>query len=182
MCGAEVPRRTLCRKCYGVSIIRGCAALGLAQVPQLVPVRSGAWFVARIAIGRVASLVTFVPRVINLTSTIVIAAMWGRAAALERCAERIYYRLRMWSQPPARRPKSPMPPASALESLGVGSEHWRYSEDLKALSRFAAQLAVAWAPNLFDAGTLLDRPYTDRPTCAIATPSGTVNFRTNRSD
>ncbi len=100
--------------------------------------------------------------------------LYGRearvAAALGRCAERIYYRLGMWSLPPAKRSKSPMPPASALASLGIDTEQWRDSGNLKTLSRFAGQLAVARAPNLFDADALLGRPYTDTVACAIATP------------
>ena len=70
----------------------------------------------------------------------------------------------------AKRPKSPMPPARALEFLGIDSNYWRDSGDLKSLSRFAGRLAVARAPNLFDADALLGRPYTHSLACAIATP------------
>lgn len=100
--------------------------------------------------------------------------LYGRearvAAALGRCAERIYYRLGMWSMAPAERPKSPMPPASALEFLGIDPDHWRESGDLATLSRFAGRLAVARAPKLSDAEALLHRPYTDAGACAIAAP------------
>ena len=91
-------------------------------------------------------------------------------AALGRCAERIYYRLGMWSIPAATRPKSPMPPASALEFLGIDPDHWRESGDLETLSRFAGALAVARTPKLFDADALLGRPYADALACTIATP------------
>ncbi len=99
--------------------------------------------------------------------------LYGRearvAAAFGRCAERMYYRLAMWSLPPAKRPKSPMPPASALVSRGIDPKNWRESGDLKTLRQFAGQLAVARAPNLFDADRLLGRPYTGSLACAIAT-------------
>jgi hypothetical protein len=62
------------------------------------------------------------------------------AANLRHCAERIYFRLSMWRQAPGARPKTPMPPGLALQSLGTAPEHWPDSAELAELTRYTADL------------------------------------------
>lgn len=58
-------------------------------------------------------------------------------ANLAHCAERIFYRLDVWSLPPEGRPKTPMPP------LGLAPEAWPEDPALALLRRYAAGLIKA---------------------------------------
>ena len=64
-------------------------------------------------------------------------------ANLARCAERIFYRLDVWSLPPAQRPKTPMPPVHALAGLGVAAETWPEASALALLRQYSAGLVRA---------------------------------------
>ncbi len=55
------------------------------------------------------------------------------AARLRHCAPRLYVRLAMADEPPARRQKTPMPPESLLPVFGSDSDGWRNSPARKAL-------------------------------------------------
>jgi mono/diheme cytochrome c family protein len=55
------------------------------------------------------------------------------AARLRHCAPRLYVRLAMADEPPARRQKTPMPPESLLPVFGIDSDGWRNSPARKAL-------------------------------------------------
>jgi len=49
---------------------------------------------------------------------------------LNRCAERIFFRLEMWPLDPDHRPQPPMPPVSTLRRLNVAPEQWPNQDDL----------------------------------------------------
>lgn len=60
--------------------------------------------------------------------------------SLNRCAERIAYRISMWEKLPSQRGKSPMPPESALE---ISQEEWMNSGELKLIKeRIVKELGV----------------------------------------
>ena len=61
-------------------------------------------------------------------------------ANLVQCAERIYFRLEMWGKERAARPKTPMPPESALPLLDVSHDTWPRHADLRTLQARAASL------------------------------------------
>jgi hypothetical protein len=63
-----------------------------------------------------------------------------RNGGLVQCAERIFFRLEMWAVEPDGRPKTPMPPASALRGLHVSPEDWPRHADFDALRESAARL------------------------------------------
>ena len=58
---------------------------------------------------------------------------------LDRCAERIFFRLGMWGLPANERLKTPMPPVTALAGLSVDPGHWPQNPDLTALQRDVAE-------------------------------------------
>ena len=62
-----------------------------------------------------------------------------RERQLDHCAERIYYRLRMWQTPALQRGKTPMPPPGILASRGLNEQAWRQSAELAALTEDAAK-------------------------------------------
>ena len=59
-------------------------------------------------------------------------------ANLAHCAERIYFRLDVWSLPPEERPKTPMPPIHSLSALGLAAESWPGDPALALLRQHAA--------------------------------------------
>lgn len=61
-----------------------------------------------------------------------------RARQLDHCAERIYYRLRMWRNAEPQRAKTPMPPTAVLTARGIDVHAWRHSAELAALTDDAA--------------------------------------------
>ncbi len=77
-------------------------------------------------------------------------------ANVEQCAERLYFRLAMWRQPPQARAKTPMPPPAALETLAVHPAQWGRSAELVALEGFASGLLRSRGS---DPSTLLAREY-----------------------
>jgi hypothetical protein len=64
-------------------------------------------------------------------------------AKLAHCAERIYFRLGMWQEDGARRPKTPMPPENALAGLAVSRGEWPSHADLRALRDYAGEILRA---------------------------------------
>ena len=64
-------------------------------------------------------------------------------ASVEQCAERIFFRLRMWQLAPQARPKVPMPPLSALPQLGIPLEPWPDHADLHAMTEHVGGLLRA---------------------------------------
>lgn len=85
------------------------------------------------------------------------------AARLAHCAQRIYYRLAMWSLPEPRRGKTPMPPPAALAGYRPGD--WARSADLASLRGHAEQLlaGAGMAP-----ATVLARPFEELAACLPA--------------
>ncbi|MBI3897762.1 MAG: hypothetical protein HY308_05615 [Gammaproteobacteria bacterium] len=65
------------------------------------------------------------------------------AANIRHCAARIYFRLNMWQLAASTRPKTPMPPRTALDRLRLAPEHWSASEDFAAINNYVAQLLRA---------------------------------------
>ena len=61
-----------------------------------------------------------------------------RERQLDHCAERIFYRLRMWQTAEAQRAKTPMPPLAMLPTRGFNAHTWRSSPELAALTEDAA--------------------------------------------
>jgi hypothetical protein len=64
-------------------------------------------------------------------------------ASVGQCAERIFFRLRMWQLAPQARPKVPMPPLSALPQLGIPLEPWPDHADLRAMTEYVGGLLRA---------------------------------------
>jgi hypothetical protein len=62
---------------------------------------------------------------------------------LEHCAERIFYRLSLWSEDPDLRPKTAMPPDQALRRQGLDPARWPGHPDLDLLRGQAAELLRA---------------------------------------
>jgi mono/diheme cytochrome c family protein len=84
---------------------------------------------------------------------------------LDRCAERLFFRLSMWELPEDRRPKTGMPPSPALAALSVPVHAWAEHADLALLkAEVAARLAkrTASPPKLSD---LQKRGYSNLRSC-----------------
>jgi hypothetical protein len=63
--------------------------------------------------------------------------------AIAQCGERIAYRLAMWNRPEKERNKSPMPPPSFLQSVGLNAKQWRSSSSYAELrSHISGLLAI----------------------------------------
>lgn len=60
-----------------------------------------------------------------------------RERQLDHCAERIYYRLRMWRNAETQRAKTPMPPPAVFTARGMDVHAWRQSAELTALTEDA---------------------------------------------
>ena len=60
--------------------------------------------------------------------------------SISHCAQRIAYRLAMWEQAGQERNKTPMPPASYLQSVGLSTQDWRDSESFATLGKFISDL------------------------------------------
>ncbi len=63
------------------------------------------------------------------------------AETLRQCAPRMLVRLAAWRMPVERRVKSPMPPATALRTLGTTTHRWAGSEELEQLRTYVEGLA-----------------------------------------
>lgn len=87
------------------------------------------------------------------------------ATKLAHCAQRLQVRLSAWQDTPARRMKTPMPPANALAALHVTPEMWRASEELAALRAYVAQLLQAESGRAITAAELLDQGYENLREC-----------------
>jgi hypothetical protein len=61
---------------------------------------------------------------------------------LRRCAPRMLVRLSAWGSPEDKRVKSPMPPATALQTLGTTAQQWANSQELAQLRAYVEQLAL----------------------------------------
>ncbi len=61
-------------------------------------------------------------------------------ANLNRCAERIFFRLEMWRLGPDLRPEPPMPPVSTLRRLNVDPEQWPVEADLHTLREYVSEV------------------------------------------
>jgi mono/diheme cytochrome c family protein len=83
-------------------------------------------------------------------------------ARLDHCAERIFYRLSMWSVVEAQRGKSPMPPLTALAARGVDASGWTRSPHLAALRDDVRQRIRAQGGQ---PETILTRPFEQLRTC-----------------
>lgn len=64
--------------------------------------------------------------------------------AIAQCSERIAYRLAMWDRAEDERNKTPMPPRSFLQSVGLSEQAWRSSASFAELRRhISGLLAIA---------------------------------------
>ena len=63
------------------------------------------------------------------------------AENLRSCAPRMLVRLSAWLTPATQRVKSPMPPATALPSLGTTEQYWASSDDLESMRAYVEGLA-----------------------------------------
>ena len=59
---------------------------------------------------------------------------------LNRCAERIFFRLEMWPLDPDHRPEPPMPPVSTLRRLNIDPEQWPHQDDLRTLREYVSDV------------------------------------------
>jgi hypothetical protein len=92
-------------------------------------------------------------------------------ARVARCAERIAFRLGMWTLPAAQRPKTPMPPPAALQALHLSSESWPTHPDLLELRRLADAAGAGRAGGRSPLADISGREYASLPPClAEATP------------
>jgi hypothetical protein len=90
---------------------------------------------------------------------------------LDRCAERIAFRLGMWSLPADARPKTPMPPVTALPALDVDPGHWPEDAQLAALRQEAAERIRRRTGRRPVLSELASRGYSTLPTCAASDAS-----------
>jgi hypothetical protein len=87
-------------------------------------------------------------------------------ARVAHCAERIAFRLGMWTLPPGERAKTPMPPPAALQALQVPAASWPGHPDLEELRRIASAAGPADAPRADTSG----REYASLPPCLAEAP------------
>lgn len=89
-----------------------------------------------------------------------------RERQLDHCAERIYYRLRMWRTAETQRGKTPMPPPATLAERGLQPHTWHRSAELAALTDDAAARLRRQrvSPN-----KLLTQPYEQLRSCLPST-------------
>jgi hypothetical protein len=64
-------------------------------------------------------------------------------AHIHDCAERILFRLEMWSLGSHERPEAPMPPAGALRRLDLSPQQWTAHSDLALLKSYSAGLVAS---------------------------------------
>ena len=83
------------------------------------------------------------------------------SSQIDQCAERIFYRLSMWSVDEAKRGKTPMPPVAALAVHGFGANTWARAPELAQLRSYVEQrLASAGNPQ-----RLLSRSFENLRAC-----------------
>ncbi|NQV99934.1 MAG: hypothetical protein HQ483_09585 [Rhodospirillales bacterium] len=73
---------------------------------------------------------------------------------IDHCAPRMDYRLSMWDVPVDERTRSPMPPESALPSLGLTKTQWRNSQELATLRKYVKSLMATDRDAQIDYDTL----------------------------
>ena len=81
---------------------------------------------------------------------------------VRQCAERVYYRLSMWSRPHEAQSVPPMPPVQGLSIAGISIDDWRRGESLERLTEYARKLLVKGGRNPAE---LLDGNYHDARSC-----------------
>ena len=86
------------------------------------------------------------------------------AENLRRCAPRMLVRLSAWSNPAAQRVKSPMPPATALPSLGTNAHQWAGSEDFEQMLAYVKVLTRE-ADQAFEVSAVAGDIYEGLPSC-----------------
>ena len=86
-------------------------------------------------------------------------------AYLQDCAERILFRLEMWSVAPRERPEAPMPPAMALQRLDLSPHQWTEHPDLALLKSYSAGLATSQDGTPVRLGTLAAKGYDNLRAC-----------------
>ena len=92
--------------------------------------------------------------------------MYGKSddvqSNLRRCADRIYFRLTMWQVAPELRPKTPMPPESAM---AMYADHWANSDALTAMRAYVSPYVDA--PLKHTPDKWLGRSYETLRSCAL---------------
>jgi hypothetical protein len=89
------------------------------------------------------------------------------AESLRQCAPRMLVRLSAWGTPVDQRIKSPMPPATALQTLGTTTQRWAASEELERLRAYLEGLSRRDGQPT-DVGELLKAGYEALPGCLPA--------------
>lgn len=84
---------------------------------------------------------------------------------LSHCAERIFYRLSMWQFDEAQRGKSPMPPFTALEGLGMTYERWKTSDELSHLKHYVADILQQQTGKTPDINEFMNRGFDNLRSC-----------------
>lgn len=87
------------------------------------------------------------------------------AANIERCAERIHFRLSMWQLAEHERPKTPMPPQLALDRLHADYSTGATSQDLRAMTAYVAGLVRAKSGSAPSAEQLALKNYEATSSC-----------------
>ena len=84
---------------------------------------------------------------------------------ISHCAERIFFRLSMWQYDESQRSKSPMPPFTALEGLGLTYERWKTSDELTQLKHYIADVLTQQTGQAPDINAFIARGFDNLRTC-----------------
>ncbi len=87
---------------------------------------------------------------------------------MTQCAPRIFARLGMWQRPSDAHAKTPMPPEVALARYQLTADAWRASDDLAAMSAYAAKLIETRTGRPPDRANVLAHNYEELPSCLPA--------------
>ena len=91
-------------------------------------------------------------------------------ANLAHCAERLYFRLSMWSLDAGQRPKTPMPPPYALQGLQVPAAQWPRHPDLAALRGYVSGILQSQTGAAPELSHYMTRGYGDLRACLPVSP------------
>jgi hypothetical protein len=91
------------------------------------------------------------------------------AENLRQCAPRMLVRLAAWRSPADQRVKSPMPPPTFLQGLGIPAQRWAGSEDLELLRDYVERLARREG-KASDGGAPWNNDYEALPRCLPLRP------------
>ncbi len=90
-------------------------------------------------------------------------------ANLNRCAERIFFRLEMWRLALDVRPEPPMPPVSTLRRLKVDPEQWPQQDDLRTMRDYVSDVLRSETGSVPKLEDLKNRGYDNLRDCPPVT-------------